>query len=92
MTLEGDIHPWCKECVKRTLEKNARGKMGSRRAKERVCSQCQHTFPLSSFHLIRSSGVRHSYCRACHAAYMALRYSRLKAKAFKSTAGGRTGT
>jgi len=30
------------------------------------------------FHWLRASGSYHSYCRPCHAAYMAERYRRLQ--------------
>jgi hypothetical protein len=44
----------------------------------RACAQCDQDLPVQMFHWLQASGSYHSYCRPCHAAYMAERYRRLQ--------------
>jgi hypothetical protein len=76
----GELHPWCHDCLRKQLLRNIDLSNKLKLAPKRPCNQCGITFSVNSFHWIKSSKTRHSYCRACHAVYMAMRYQRVKVK------------
>ena len=76
--LEGTaaIHPFCRPCLGAAARRRS-ALRGSRRTETtRACAQCDQELPVQMFHWLRASGSYHSYCRPCHAAYMAERYRR----------------
>ena len=78
--LEGTaaIHPFCRPCLGAAARRRS-ALRGSRRTETtRACAQCDQELPVQMFHWLRASGSYHSYCRPCHAAYMAERYRRLQ--------------
>ena len=91
---DGKVHPQCKDCLTLCLLRKERSRRQAGQSRERTCSQCEQSFPESYFHWIKASRSYHSYCRACHSAYMAIRYLRKKVSGRRKekTAGGRTGT
>jgi hypothetical protein len=70
-------HPFCRQCLgvmaRRSFQRPAR-----KEASTRTCAQCSQDLPVRMFHWLRASATFHSYCRPCHAAYMAERYRRLQ--------------
>jgi len=76
--ISGELHPWCHDCLQKQLAKNLEISQRLKLATKRPCTQCGITFSIHSFHWIKSTKTRHSYCRACHAVYMAMRYARVK--------------
>jgi len=89
----GRAHPFCLACLNDLSLEKEKARQASTHVRLRTCAQCEQAFPVECFHWIKATRVRHSYCRACHAAYMALRYLRKKAGRQKvKSAGGWTGT
>ena len=77
---QGQAHPYCKSCLTQTLKHRYREKQLQKRAGRKTCAQCFQTFSLDMFHWIKASASHHSYCRACHAIYMANRYRQVTRK------------
>ena len=74
------LHPFCNSCLGSTVQQRFKERAVKRRVNKKECAQCAQELPLQMFHWLTASGTHHSYCRACHAAYMADRYRRLLAK------------
>lgn len=72
-------HPLCRPCVKEGVKRRLSSRIRFRRQSKKACAQCGQLLPMALFHWIPASRCHHSYCRPCHAAYMAERYRRLKA-------------
>ena len=70
------IHPFCRPCLSAAARRRSSQRGNARSATSRTCAQCAQDLPLQMFHWLRASGSFHSYCRPCHAAYMAERYRR----------------
>jgi hypothetical protein len=60
------------------MARRASVRTSRRQDTHRRCAQCEQDLPVQMFHWLRASGSFHSYCRPCHAAYMAERYRRLQ--------------
>lgn len=91
--VSGGTHPFCPECLNAVYLEKERARRESSQVRLRTCAQCDQAFPLECFHWIKATRVHHSYCRACHSSYMAIRYLRKKAGRRKlRSAGGWTGT
>jgi hypothetical protein len=77
--LEGTaaIHPFCQPCLAQKVRRRLAGRTARRADASRACAQCDQLLPVQMFHWLRASNSYHSYCRPCHAAYMAERYRRL---------------
>ncbi len=71
------IHPFCRPCLASTVRQRTADRSSRRVQTKRDCAQCGQQLPLQMFHWLRASNSYHSYCRPCHAAYMAERYRRL---------------
>ena len=90
---DGEGHPFCTDCLSLIFLQKERQRRQSNLVRLRTCAQCEQAFPVGHFHWIKASKAYHSYCRACHSAYMAIRYLRKKGGSRKlRSAGGRTGT
>lgn len=90
---DGEGHPFCTDCLSLIFLAKERQRRKTSLVRLRTCAQCEQTFPLGHFHWIKASKAYHSYCRACHSAYMAIRYLRKKGGSRKvRSAGGWTGT
>lgn len=90
---DGEGHPFCTDCLSLIFLAKERERRKSNLVRLRTCAQCEQAFPLGHFHWIKASKAYHSYCRACHSAYMAIRYLRKKGGGRKlRSAGGWTGT
>lgn len=78
--LEGTaaIHPFCRPCLDVAARRRSASRAARRTESTRACAQCGQDLPVQMFHWLRASGNYHSYCRPCHAAYMAERYRRLQ--------------
>jgi len=78
--LEGTaaIHPFCRPCLGAAAKRRSELRSARRTDSTRHCAHCQQVLPVQMFHWLRASGNYHSYCRPCHAAYMAERYRRLQ--------------
>ncbi len=89
----GEAHPFCTACLNLIFLDKERQRRRLSLVRRRTCAQCEQSLPLGSFHWIKASKTYHSYCRACHSAYMAIRYLRRKGGRLKAkSAGGWTGT
>jgi hypothetical protein len=73
------IHPFCRPCLGAAARRRSAARTGRQAADSRECAQCAQRLPVQMFHWLKASGSYHSYCRPCHAAYMAERYRRLQA-------------
>ena len=90
---DGEPHPYCTDCLKLIFLEKERHRHQAGSLRLRTCALCEQTFSAGCFHWIKASKAHHSYCRACHSAYMAIRYLRKKAGSRKAkSAGGWTGT
>ena len=90
---DGEGHPFCTDCLTQIYLTKERERQKTSMVRLRTCAQCEQTFPLGHFHWIKASKAYHSYCRACHSAYMGIRYLRKKGGGRKlKSAGGWTGT
>ena len=70
-------HPFCRPCLD-VMARRSFQRASRKEASTRTCAQCSQDLPVQMFHWLRASGSFHSYCRPCHAAYMAERYRRLQ--------------
>ncbi len=70
------VHPFCRPCLTAAVRRRGANRGARRALKTRCCAQCGQDLPLQMFHWLKASGSYHSYCRPCHAAYMAERYRR----------------
>lgn len=73
------VHPFCRPCLEAAVRRRVSARTSPRNPTTRGCAQCGQDLPVQMFHWLRASGSYHSYCRPCHAAYMAERYRRVQA-------------
>jgi hypothetical protein len=74
------VHPFCRPCLTESVRQRIARRGARHAASTRCCAQCGQDLPVQMFHWLKASGSYHSYCRPCHATYMAERYRRNRAE------------